>query len=256
MTHRNLTCAELEGALADFLEGSLDDSSVADVELHLAACGACRTLVADLQQIAVDARSLPSPTPTRDLWPGIAARIEAGVVPLSPRVVRLYPKRWLAAAAAVLVAATSLVTYEIARRGPTGVTAATARDAQRGNDIPDSSPRAANPEVAAVPASRPSLLPPPVLAVEASRTPEGTRETLDAEITRLRSILEVPNNRLDPATLAVIELSLRVIDSAIVEARSALSADPASPFLRNQLDNSLERKLGLLRKAALLAPRT
>ena len=35
MTTRNLTCHELDERLGDYLDGTLDDSSVADIELHL-----------------------------------------------------------------------------------------------------------------------------------------------------------------------------------------------------------------------------
>jgi hypothetical protein len=58
---------------------------------------------------------------------------------------------------------------------------------------------------------------------------------------------------LDPRTRAVLSSSLRTIDSAIAEARAALDRDPASQFLTHQLNKSLEQKLGLLRKAALLS---
>jgi hypothetical protein len=57
---------------------------------------------------------------------------------------------------------------------------------------------------------------------------------------------------LDPKTIAVLEASLRVIDQAIAESRAALERDPASRFLNQQLTRTLDRKLELLRTAALL----
>ena len=50
--------------------------------------------------------------------------------------------------------------------------------------------------------------------------------------------------------------SIATIDSAIAEARRALEVDPASRFLSTQLNKALEKKLGLLRTAALLPSRT
>jgi hypothetical protein len=56
--------------------------------------------------------------------------------------------------------------------------------------------------------------------------------------------------------VTVIETSLRVIDEAISQSRAALAKDPASAFLRDRLDNSLEKKVDLLRTAAMLPART
>jgi hypothetical protein len=82
------------------------------------------------------------------------------------------------------------------------------------------------------------------------------RVTFDAEITRLRDVVSERADQLDPATVAIIENSIKTIDAAIAEARAALARDPASRFLSSQLDKALESKLGLLRTAALLPPRT
>ena len=49
--------------------------------------------------------------PSRDLWSGIQARIQPDVVSISERPSRHLSRRWLAAAAAALVVATSGVTY-------------------------------------------------------------------------------------------------------------------------------------------------
>jgi hypothetical protein len=258
MTHRNLTCTELEQNLPDFLEESLSDSAVADVELHLAACVSCRALVTDLQKIAASARVLPVLVPAVDLWPGIEARIAAKVLPLAARPAPGSARLKLAAAAAVLIAATAFATYRLTTAGTPSVA---------GRPLVPSAPVAATGErtpALVAPASEATALAsnvatvttPAIAAGAGSRLRPGAGETLSAEIVRLRTIVEEPNNQLDPATLAVIEGSLRAIDSAIVEARSALARDPASRFLSEQLNKSLERKLGLLRTAALLSTRT
>jgi hypothetical protein len=84
---------------------------------------------------------------------------------------------------------------------------------------------------------------------------EATTVTYNREITQLKSVLEQRRLDLDPATVAIVENSLRTIDTAIAEARAALVRDPASTFLTDQLNKALEKKLGLLRTVALLPPR-
>ena len=76
------------------------------------------------------------------------------------------------------------------------------------------------------------------------------------EIRKLRKIVRDRRSQLDPKTVAVLEQSIAVIDSAIVQSRAALAKDPASGFLATQLNHSLEKKVELLRTAALLPPRT
>jgi hypothetical protein len=76
------------------------------------------------------------------------------------------------------------------------------------------------------------------------------------EITKLRRIVRERRSQLDPKTVAVLEQSIAVIDSAIAQSRAALAKDPASGFLATQLNHSLEKKVELLRTAALLPSRT
>ena len=81
-------------------------------------------------------------------------------------------------------------------------------------------------------------------------------ETYSREIDRLRSVFVQNRSLLDPRTAAIIEANLKVIDDAIVQSKAALAQDPASKFLNNQLNNALDKKLELLRTAALLPNRT
>jgi hypothetical protein len=76
------------------------------------------------------------------------------------------------------------------------------------------------------------------------------------EIDRLRTIFLRNRSQLDPRTAAIIEANLKVIDDAIAQSKAALSQDPASRFLNNQLNNALDKKLELLRTAAQLPSRT
>jgi hypothetical protein len=68
--------------------------------------------------------------------------------------------------------------------------------------------------------------------------------------------LDERRDSLAPSTVATVERSLRIADSAIAEARSALERDPANRVLADLLVSNYERKLDLLRRASELAPRT
>lgn len=242
MTHPNLTCEAFESQLPAWLEGDLDMSATADAELHLAACARCRALVADLEQVTDAAAALPVLTPSRDLWAGIEARIAAPVVALPVRPSR--PRWHLGAIAAGLVAVTSLATWQVARRtapAPEAVVSASAPTVT----APAPTLEAPIAEPVATPVSAEPRAPRP-----------AARVTYAEEINKLRAVVEARANDLDPATVAIIESSIATIDAAIVEAKAALDRDPASRFLEAQLNKSLERKLSLLRKAALLASST
>ena len=76
------------------------------------------------------------------------------------------------------------------------------------------------------------------------------------EITRLQAIITERRNELDPATVTVIEASLKVIDAAVKQSRAALARDPRSGFLVDQLNSALDKKVELLRTVALLPSRT
>lgn len=121
-----LTCDGFANALADYLERDDTPRVRAAVEAHAASCAACGALMADLQQLRIDASGLPTLTPSRDLWSGVAERIATPVVELdrargagavrgaaTVRGAGRPVRAWLrpAAAAAALVIVTAGVTY-------------------------------------------------------------------------------------------------------------------------------------------------
>ncbi|HEX6057508.1 MAG TPA: hypothetical protein VFZ11_00730, partial [Gemmatimonadaceae bacterium] len=77
----------------------------------------------------------------------------------------------------------------------------------------------------------------------------------DTEIEQLRTVLERRRGELDPATVAILEHNLGVIDRAIEQSRAALVRDPANRFLTDQLNSTLGKKVELLRTAAMLPAR-
>ena len=77
-----LDCDGFAAALADYLEGDAPDAVRAAVEAHAEDCADCSALLADLRAIRAHAAALPALAPSRDLWSGIAERIDVRVLPL------------------------------------------------------------------------------------------------------------------------------------------------------------------------------
>lgn len=279
MTRLIDTCDALDEQLAAYLETELDVSTRQAVDAHVASCLRCSALLRDLRALSHEARALPALTPSRDLWEGIATRIETGVIPLPARAgshrptsvqattVR-QPRRYSSAAvAAGLMAVTAGVTYALTMAF--GVSS-TSTVATAPRDLPPDTANAASPVIPsplapAIVASAPDTVqtpartlpetePSPVRLVRRPRP--SLEQTYDREIAALRVILTQRGSDLDPKTAAIVENSLSTIDRAIAEARGALQRDPASRFLNEQLTKALEKKLELLRTAALLPSRT
>lgn len=278
-TEPTMTCDQLADVLAQFLEHEVDESTRGRVEAHAASCLECGALVGDLRKLRVDAANLPTLAPSRDLWAGIAARIETPVVEIVPRrgVVerfadetvdrsvasrrRLSPM-WAGLAAAGIVAITAAVTHELTKRTIVVSAPVTATVAAAPVEAPDASPVAA-PLPSSIPVAR-STPAPADSTVQRSNAPSGTlvankpsaEETYDREIKRLRAIVAARRSALDTTTIRVIDHNLKVIDDAIAQCRAALARDPASRFLLESLNDALDTKVHLLRTAAMLPSRS
>lgn len=277
MTDRQMmTCAQVDAALLDYLEETLDRNARAQVDEHVAGCLRCNSLLRDIGAIRAEAEQLPELTPSRDLWAGIAARIEPTVVPLgrSPREVR---RNWVpgaAAAAAALVIATAGITYVATSRSIRPATQQVGVRAQ-----PKSAPQQSTvaPSVAPITNEAPSPTPSEVattrpteretapriqssrgatLASRSNASASPSEIAYGDEISRLQNIITERRNQLDPNTVAVIEQSLQIIDAAVRQSRAALARDPKSGFLTDQLNHALDKKVELLRTVALLPSRT
>jgi ABC-type sugar transport system substrate-binding protein len=189
----------------------------------------------EIEAIRAAAANLPLVEPSRDLWPGIEARLGAQVIDINHAAQRrprgiVVSTRMLASAAAILMMATAGTTYLVLRdRLPANATVAgVAPGAQAAGG----------------------------LVTQASLTVGGEFGAYTAEIDDLQGAIAERRSRLDPATIAVIERNLRIIDAAIEESRRALANDPASPLLTALLSEALANKVRLLRQAALLPPLT
>ncbi len=230
MTTPMLTCDDAQALIPDLLDGALNDTRRAPFDAHLARCADCRALAADLAKIRDDAASLPSFSPSYDLWSGIEARIDTPIVSIAGHghgAVRRWSTRQVVAAAAVLIAVTAGGTWMVASWS-----------------------------ASTVPQQAAAITDPSVRTELVSVADQKGIATYEGEIGKLRHILDRRRNELDSATITVLERNLKVIDQAISESKAALAADPASTFLAGRLNHAYDTKLELLRSAATLPSRT
>lgn len=215
--------------LSDYLDEELDQADARALENHLDICADCRAALDELRAVAAMARALEDREPERELWTGIAGRIraahagETAVVDLaerrSRRKVTFTVPQLAAAAAAMLmigVSATVLMMRDPAVANVTAVSPTTATE----------------------------FLPVGMVA--------GGSE-YESAIQELAEALEAHRDALDSVTVRVLERSLTVIESAIVEAQDALRREPDDQYLNAHVAHAKQRKLEFLTRALTIA---
>ena len=219
--------------LSAYLDGELSASEAQAVDRHLEECLDCRRTLAELREVSAHASRLPDLEPESDLWNGIAARIESmpqadlsslQVIDLRSRKVARQSKRiaislpQLAAASIVLMLLSGSVVWFAMRGGdaaPTSVAADYTGQAVR------------------------------LVSVGPDQVTDYT-----SAVQALENALRQQRDRLDPVTIAILEENIRAIDTAITEAEAALERDPGNLYLNQHLDNTMKKKIQLLRRAA------
>ncbi|HTR20258.1 MAG TPA: anti-sigma factor [Gemmatimonadales bacterium] len=218
--------------LSEYLDDELDPASRVEMDAHLAACGECRATLAELKGVVARAQRLDErgAAPAADLWPRIADRIGLATDDLARR----RAARRFSFSVPQLVAASFILAVV------SGGAAWLARSWTGG----------AKPPVAA----GPSLGGAGVGAAVVSWVPKAD-SSADHAVADLRLALAEGRQagRIDSATVATLEHSLAVIDSAITEARVALAQDPNSPYLNHHLAATMRRKFEFLRQAGTIA---
>ena len=219
--------------LSAYLDDELSASEAQAVDRHLEECLECRRTLTELREVSARAGGLPDLEPESDLWKGIAARIESmpqadlaslQVIDLRSRKAARQSKRiaislpQLAAASIVLMLLSGSVVW-LAMRG--------------GETAPSS--------VAADYTGQPVRL--------VSVGPDQVTDYTSA-VQALENALRQQRDRLDPVTIAILEENIRAIDTAITEAEAALERDPGNLYLNQHLDNTMKKKIQLLRRAA------
>lgn len=288
MTTRSpVDCEQFSNRLADLLERDMDDSTREVMESHALGCSECGALLADLRRLRVSAASLPVLEPARDLWSGVAERIASPVVDLGPvrQATARRQRRWMrpAAAAAALVVATAGLTYVVTARvvgreyaqsvvadvptnttepvsiQPETVLASVGQESPSaqlatGGSAAESSGAPVRRNASSLANSAPAVATTaPVTTLASNVYNPAIEETYGAEITRLRRIVDEHRGGLDSTTVAVIDKNLAIIDEAISQCRLALSRDPNSRVLLQNLNEALGSKVELLRTAAIIS---
>lgn len=192
---------------------------------HLATCAACAEQLAGISSLSAATTRLPREiAPPEELWTAIRSELE-------PRAAfrpwwRKRSTMRLAAAGVLIAASSSALTVLALRNGRPAVASA---------------PPAATLPVAA------GALPAHLASAELGYT---------KSVDELRRTLDERRDSLSVSTVATVERSLRIADSAIAEAREALQRDPANRLLAEIFSSNYQRKIDLLRRATELAPRT
>jgi hypothetical protein len=77
----------------------------------------------------------------------------------------------------------------------------------------------------------------------------ATEASYAAASDELEAMLAAGRTTLDPATVALVERNLRVVERALTEAGAALAQDPNNASLAELLQHARAQKLELLRRA-------
>ena len=236
--------------LSDYLDDELSAGQRDAVDAHLRGCAPCTAVFNDLKRVVAEAQAIAVRPPQADLWAGIAGRIDARpaattpVVACLPRSARrfAFTLPQLAAAAAVLIAVSGGLSWQLALRNRDGLRRATpaassAPDLGHGSDTTGSDMTQGSAAVSIV----------PVGMADAQ---------YDAAVSDLEKALKAGRGHLDASTIAIVEHNTQIIDQAISQAREALITDPANSYLSSHLVEARRRKLELLRRATALATET
>jgi hypothetical protein len=167
--------------------------------------------------------------PERDLWAGIAARMETGAAPMTVPA-RRPAWMWQAAAAVILVAGSSLLTASLLDRKASAVQSA------------------GQPEVAPASSGQaPAIAADGAVAMPAAFGPTGKldNEYLAAR-QQLTRVLDERIAALPPSARAKLEFNLGEMRRAADEINAALAAQPGDPLLEELLLKTYQDELAVL----------
>lgn len=213
--------------LSEYVDDELTPGERRDIESHLAGCADCAAALDGLTRVVERARTLTPRPPHADLWEGVAARIGPLSTGREPwRVSFTVPQ--LAAASLLLAVMSAGAAWRLheAFQAPASPTVARADD--RGTSF----------ETARLE---------PVGLIDAQ---------YDSAVTDLQRALDTGRGHLDPATIAIVQQNLSIIDRALEQARQAVVDDPGNSYLTSHLVETRRKKLDLLRRAAALVSET
>jgi ribosomal protein S15P/S13E len=238
-------CKELESVLEAEGLGQLSK----DARLHLATCGACQGLVADLNSIVTAAKSLPAEVAPPDrIWISLRAQLEVEGLIKEPVGASehsswwesfgawLKPRTFATATAAVLV----LAVVAFLARGPQ-----TPRPGVAKNQPVTEDPRPVQPPITAPVSPSPTISkgPTPSKARELAPSPSES-----ASFTLNQAELDVPNMQLAGNSQVDLALrqNLRTLNAFIAECEQHLKQNPQDELAREYLNTAYQQKADLL----------
>ena len=211
--------------LDDYVTGELTEDARGPVADHIADCAICSAEVDALKGILARAADLPrSIDPPPEAWLNIRAAIERdkeAVATHHGASERYWRRPYVLAAAVVLAAVLSSGGTALYLKSRT-------TDSSR------------------VTASNTGNGAPPATFV--AFTIEENNYLRNVAV--LQDLLDQQEASLAPETVAQLKASLRTIDEAILEARSALARDPANKMLIDMLSGTYRQKMDLMRRTA------
>ena len=200
----------IEEQLNDFADGTSADDAV---RLHVAGCDQCSVYVSQLRALFAEADALPeSIEPPAELWGEIRAltidaRVNRAAVLRSLRVP-------LAAAALVLIASASVLTWYVTR------------------------------------ATTPTRVVTTVRTADVNLVALRQAETDYLAATRtLLEVFEQRRAQMDPKVVEAVEYNLKIMNGAIEGAKAALASDPANQDVAGILAATYQSKVKMLRRA-------
>ena len=213
--------------LDDYVTGELTEDARAPVAEHVTACEICSAEVESLKRIIARAVDLPkSIEPPAEAWSNIRTAIlrdeNAGKSHAATRSTSFWRRPLVlttAAAVVVAVLSSTLTALYLNARSPSNVASAPG-----GGPTDTATPRTL-----------------------AAFTVEENNYMRQAAV--LQDLLDQQETALAPETVAQLKTSLRTIDEAILEARSALARDPSNKLLIEMLSANYKQKVDLLRRS-------
>lgn len=218
-----MRCRKAREEINRMVDGELDPRRSARLDRHLAECGECRALLADLRRIVGGAAEIEGPEPSDEVWRNIRAGLEARALPTSAEGAPLdrrplfgpgFPAVRYAgvAAMALLLVVSGLV---IGRR--------------LGRQDARMSPEERE-------------------AFTLAKLDEA-QDHYEQAVRALGEAFAAQKGELDPQVAELFERNLAVIDATIQACRAAVRAEPDDLEARNYLQAAYAQKVALLDSA-------
>jgi len=221
-----MACSQYINSIHEMVDGTIGSIRRGELEMHLGQCDECRALLEDLRKIHDAAAALPVIEAPDRAWLQIAGRLrQEGRI--TEHVPAAGAKRrsvavWLAAAAAIVIAAGTALVMLVPRTPPATQTAG-------------------------APAAAPAGTAAPTPSVEEVQTKvDAAQAQFETAIAELEKVAKANQQAFFFDATATTEKNLNILDDAIAQNRVAVKAEPTSVAARETLFEALRQKVTLL----------